>query len=478
MELRDYLRLARRHWLIIVGTVVVAVGLAAAFTAQATPMYASNARVFVSTTPSSSSDAYQGSLFSEQRVSSYADMANGLELASRVIDRLDLDLSPTELSAKIDASVVPDTVLLQTTVTDASPAQAQRINKAVVQELQDFVAELETPPGKTTPLLKATVVDPPRMPESPVSPKPLRNLGLAFVLGLLLGFGLAVVRELLDNSVKRLDDVAELEDVPMLSSMPFDNDVHKHPLISTLPSHAPRVEAFRVLRTNLQFIDVDAASKAFVVTSSVPAEGKSTTAVNTALALAQAGQNVLLVDGDMRRPQIAEMLGLENSVGLTTLLVGQIHLDDALQKHSYSGLHVLTSGVLPPNPAELLQSRAMKDLLQELRHRYDVIVIDAPPLLPVTDAALLAAETDGAVLVIKHSKTTREQVAGATERLASVDAKALGVVFNMVPRRRGVTGAYGYGYGYGYGYAPDERALDRADPRRADSRGRRKRSSV
>jgi receptor protein-tyrosine kinase len=461
VELRDYLNIARRRWLAILGCTAAVLAVAAGITAQAQPQYASTAQLFVSTTPTDTTQAYQGGMFSQQRVKSYSDMVTGLELAARVIDNNDVDLAPSELSSKISAAVVPDTVLLTITVTDPSAAQARWLNEAVVDEFRKFVGEIETPPGSSTPLIKATIVDPPRLPASPVSPRPLRNLLLGGVLGLLLGFGLAMTRELLDASVKDIGDVPALADVPVLSTLALDSEVTRQPLISSLASHAPRVEAFRVLRTNLQFIDVDSKSKAFVVTSAVPGEGKSTTAVNAALALAQVGRRVLLLDSDMRRPQVARLLGLETSVGLTTLLLGTVKLDDALQTHAASGLQVLASGAIPPNPAELLQSQAMNDLLIELRARFDVIIIDAPPLLPVTDAALLASKTDGAIIVTRHSKTTRDQLTTAVDRLTSVDAHVLGLVFNMVPVKRS-SGAYGYGYGY----APHEQGGEQSRWRR------------
>jgi capsular exopolysaccharide synthesis family protein len=172
-----------------------------------------------------------------------------------------------------------------------------------------------------------------------------------------------------------------------------------------------------------------------------------------AITMAQAGQKVLLVEGDLRRPKIADNLQLETAVGLTTVLVGRIELEDAIQEHAVPNLSVLTSGAIPPNPSELLQSQSMKDVLSHLRKEYDVIVIDAPPLLPVTDAALIAAQSDGALVVVRHSKTTKDQLRHAVERLEAVDARALGVVLNMVPQRR-ASDSY-YGYGYGYGYAPE-----------------------
>ena len=452
MELRDYLKVVRRRWRVIVASLIVVVAIASLVTLKTTPQYESRSRIFVSTTDQTASEAFQGGNFAIQRVSSYADLTKGQELSSRVIHDLHLKIAPAELAGKIQTTVVPDTVILEIAVTDPDPAQAQRISQAVAIELRDFVSELETPPGKSNAPIKATIVDSANLPTSPVSPKPVRNLGLALVLGLLLGIGLAVVRELLDTSVKGNDDIGQVTDAPVLGGIPFDQQAPRQPLLTDLSPHSPRVEAFRILRTNLQFVDLDRSKKVFVVTSSVPGEGKTSTASNTALALQTAGQRTLIIDGDLRRPQLARLFDLEGSVGLTSVLLGRIDLDEAVQVHGESGLTVLTSGTLPPNPAELLQSSAMHKLLDEARMSYDVIVIDAPPLLPVTDAALIAAMADGAVLVVRQGKTTRDQLATSMSRLQAVGARALGVTLNMIVTR----GRKGYGYGYGYGYAPTD----------------------
>lgn len=468
MELRDYLRIARRRWVLIVASVVVAVAVAALVTFQMTPQYASSARLFVSTSTSDSGEAYQGSLFSAQRVQSYADLATGEELARRVIEANDLQMEPGDLAEQIDTTVVPETVLLEVTVTDPSPQRARALAQSVAQELTVFVSELERPEGRDNAPIKATIVDPASVPESPVSPQPVRNLGLAFVLGLLLGLGLAVLRELLDTTVKTQEDVVETAGAPVMGTISFDTAAVKKPLVTELSSHAPRVEAFRVLRTNLQFVNVDGDSKVFVVTSSVPEEGKTTTATNLAITLAQAGQRVLLLEADLRRPRIGDNLQLETVVGLTTVLVGRIGLEDAMQETAVPNLSVLTSGAIPPNPAELIQSHAMQDVLDQARKMYDVIIVDAPPLLPVTDAALLTAQSDGALLVVRHGRTTKEQLRHSVERLEAVEGRVLGVVINMVPHRRG--GGYGDGYGYSYGYAPrpGRRSRDESVPEDGD----------
>lgn len=450
MELRDYLRIARRRWMTIVIVTLLAIGGTALFTLRVTPQYASSARLFISTPESNTDQAYSGGLFSQARVTSYADLLTGEEISRRVVERLNLDESPRDLAEQITAVAKPETVVLSITVTDSGPERAQLLAQTISEEFVRYVKELETPDGQTAAPVKASIVDRATSPDEPVSPKPARNLALAALLGLLVGAGVAVLREALDTSISTPDDLANAAGgAPLLGSINFDKDAPTRPLITDLNTHAPRVESFRVLRTNLQFINVDSESKVFVVTSSVPEEGKSTTVVNLALTLSHAGEKVVVVEADLRRPKAAEYLKLEGAVGVTTILTGRVDIDEALQPAPW-GLKVIAAGSIPPNPSELLQTTAMKKLLKELRERFDIVIIDAPPLLPVTDAAILAAESDGAILISRHGKTTRDQVAVAIGRLESVDARLVGTVANWTPARRNA-----YGYSYSYGYAPE-----------------------
>lgn len=451
MDLRDYLNALRKGWWIVIACIAVTLAVAAVITVRTPKQYASTVTFFVTTSTSGTvTDAYQGGLFSQQRVKSYADLLTSERLAKQVIASQSLDLTPDQVSARITAAVQPDTVLLEATITDTSRVRAQQIAQGVTTDFATLVQTLETPPDAKTATVKVEVVAGPNLQSAPVSPKPLRDLGLAGVLGLLAGVGLALLRERLDTSVKTLEQLQELTGSPSLSAIAFDQAARKSPLLLDRTSHSPRSEALRQLRTNLQFVDIDHPPRVVVVTSALPDEGKSSTATNLAITLAESETTVLLLEGDLRRPRAAEYLGLEGAIGLTNVLVGQVELDDALQSWGDGGLSVLPSGSIPPNPSELLASGGMERLLVQLRDRFDVVVIDSPPLLPVTDAAVLAVRSDGALLVVRHGSTTTDQVGAAVAALRAVDARLIGTVFTMVPPRSAQ--AYGYGYGSSYSY--------------------------
>lgn len=444
--------MAQRRWLTIVVSVLVTVAAAGALTFTQTPQYQSTARVFISTDSTNATEAFYASGFTTQRVKSYAQLATSRELMQRVISELNLNLTPAQLAAKVTAAVSTETVIIVIAVTDPDPALAQQIAKAEAEAFTEYLAELETPPGESTSPTKATVVDPASYNAQPVSPRTVLNLVVAFMIGLLLGVSVAVIRDILDNTVTSAEGIRSAIDAPILASIAYDNDVPKHPLLTEAGSHAPRVESFRLLRTNLQFLNLDTRPKSLVITSAVPGEGKTSTAINLAIALAQTGQRVLVIDGDLRRPRAASVLGLERSVGLTTVLVGRSDLHESIQKHAASGVYFLASGPIPPNPTEVLQSKAAQGLFDQLHQMFDMVIIDAPPLLPVSDAAIIARDVDGAILVVRHGKTTTDQLEQARLRLQQIDANLFGVAVNMTPRRG--SGGYGYQYAYGYSYEP------------------------
>lgn len=466
MELRKYVRIFRKRWRLVVVCPLIASLVAAIVVIRSTPQYQSTVRFFIST-PASAGEvgvAYTGGLFSQQRVKSYQDLVAGPRVASAVLT----EVGPDGGLGSIAAVGHPDTVLLSATVTHPSPARARAIAAALGRVFPRFVDTLETPDGGGAATIRAIVVADPVLPEKPVSPRPLRTILLAICVGSMAGVALALGREALDTTIKTPEDVRELSGLATLGAISFDARAARRPLVVHDDPHSPRAEAFRQLRTNLQFVSVDRPLRSIVFTSPLPGEGKSTSACNLAITLAQAGIRVLLVEADLRRPKTSEYLGLESAVGLTSVLIGKVSLDDALQNWGEDGLTVLASGPLPPNPSELLASDGMHDLIDELERRFTVVIIDAPPLLPVTDAAVLATLTSGAVLCLRASRVRRDQAVRAVESLHAVDAEVLGAVLTMVPRR-GPDAYYSYAYGVKPRRAERPRKIFARDDARAAS---------
>lgn len=447
MELRAFLSALRRSWWLAVGGLLVGASAGLALSALKTPVYVAHTQLFVSATePASTSEAYQGSQFSQQRAASYARLLRGEELAGRLIERLELPLSAGELTSFIDAAVVPETVLLEIAVTDTSPERAQRIAGAIGDEFPDLVSELETPAGGGVSPVKVTVTERPGLPESPSSPIPERNVALGGLLGLVLGIGLAVARDRLDRSVTSPEEAGELAGVPVIGTVIQDEALSSRHVIDPKSRAA---EDYRQLRTNLQFLNVDAPPKIIMVSSAMPAEGKTTAAINLALALAEAGREVVLVDADLRRPRVTNYLGMVGGVGLTNVLAGTAEAAEVMQPYAGTGLMVIGSGPKPPNPSELLTSKQMSGIIGELREKFEFVLVDAPPLLPVADATGLAVMADGVLLSVRYGRSRKDQLRQAADMLQRVGARTLGLILNIVPLKSDAAGAYGYGYSYG-----------------------------
>ncbi len=339
------------------------------------------------------------------------------------------------------------------------------------------VADLESVSDSSPSPVKVSIVSAPSTPTVPVSPRPVRNIALGLVLGLLVGFGLALLRDLLDTTVKGEADLPQVTDAPVVGGIPFETDAAKHPLVVQAVPHGLRAEGFRTLRTNLQFIDATTHPRSIVFTSSIAGEGKSTMAANLAMTMAAAGSRVCLIEADLRRPKLLDYLGLDGSVGLTDVLIGQIEVKAALQHFGKGDLWVLGSGPIPPNPSELLGSVLMQRALRELESRFDIVLIDAPPLLPVTDAAVLSTVAGGTVVVVGVGMVDRDHLTKALQSLESVKANLLGLVLNRIPTK----GADAYHYYEGYAsQTPRERAKERAkdEARNGAGRGSRKRLAM
>lgn len=445
MTLQDYWQILRRSWALILATTLVGALAAFGMSKTQTPLYQAQAGLFISVQSTASEIAYSGGYYVQDRVKSYVEVVDSPGVLDPVIDELGLDTTASGLAGQISAFSPPETVLVSVTAVDTSAEQATLLANAAAASFAKEIQRLEITESGTKPV-KASIIKPAEVPGAPISPRTTTNVILGALLGLMVGVGIAILRQLLDTSVKSVDGLEAAADATCLGVVTFDPDAATKPLVTLRGS--PRSEAFRSLRTNLQYVDVDNPPKVVVVTSSIPGEGKSTTACNLAITLALAGSKVLFLEGDLRRPKAADYLGVDGSVGLTDVLIGEAELTDTIINWRRDLLDFLPAGAIPPNPSELLASQHMSDLLTRLRDTYDVVVIDAPPLLPVTDAAILTTIADGAILVVRHGVTRGEQVEEAADAVRQVSGRILGTVLNFAPTRR----RRGYGYSQGYAY--------------------------
>jgi capsular exopolysaccharide synthesis family protein len=443
MDIRDYLRVLRASWVLVLAGLILGGGLATGLSALMTPQYTATTQLFVTITGSDDiATAVQGNYYAEGKVASYAKLLRSKQLVTNVIGEAGLDLTPQTLIDRLSVEVVPDTTILDISVTDTSAERATAIAGTVAREFRAMVQELETPDGETKSPVRVTVIAAPELPQEPSSPALVPNALLGAVVGLFLAAVVAVVRDLLDTTVKDDDAAAALAGAPVIGHLPSAAE-----LSGVQPpepqSTSAAAEAIRHVRANLAFVDVDNPPRTILVTSSVPGEGKTTLAVNLAVALAEAGNTVTLVEADLRRPRAARYLGLVSGVGLTSVLTGAASIDDVIQPVRNGALQVLAAGPLPPNPSELLSSAAMSVLIDELSRSRDIVVIDAPPLLPVADAAALAGLVDGVLLAAQWGSVDTHELERSGAMLSRLGAKLLGVVMTQVPGRSAAV-AYGY----------------------------------
>lgn len=535
LDLRVYIDLLRRRWLVIAITLALVVVAALAFTFQATPMYRATSDILIEQTTNSviiqgqqtNVQQAERGLNNEERVFespkvkaaveevydgplnvgrvkastssgqsdvlstsvTAADPDDAVELLDiyvetfievRRTDRLEqilaisnqIESQISALNEQIDEIRAPLTEVENQLAADPEneslQAQQEELEASLSGQLEpllrqraNFQAQVEEL-GVTQDILElgnVTVLGNAEASNSPVSPKPARNLAVAVVVGLILGVGLAFARDALDNRIRGTSDVEELTGRPTLAIVPAHDKAKVPTFVSTRDdAQGVHAEAYRALRTAIRFAGIDDPIKVIQVTSPNQGEGKTTTAANLAVAFAQAGQRVLLVCCDLRRPTVHERFHAAREPGFTDVLVGDVQPADVLNRTVDPPVAVLTAGAPTPNPSELLSTDRAEAVIRTAGERFDIVVLDSPPVLPVTDAVIVSNLVDAVVLVADARSTTRDRLASAVRTLDQAQAPLLGVVLNGV--RKQIDGV-DYGYGYGYAEAPPKQRRGR-----------------
>ncbi|MCA1305504.1 polysaccharide biosynthesis tyrosine autokinase [Microbacterium esteraromaticum] len=481
MELRDYLRVVRAHWLGMVLIVAAALLTTFGWALLQPKVYTADATAIVQakTVADDLGSQSVGNTIANQKVKTYVELGSSRAVAEIVIDELGLDRSPSALVGDVSVSNPLNTTSLRVSAEASSPQAARDIAEAWVRGMAAVVNELETSNATTTGAVYLSPVDSARLPESPSSPNMRLVLAIGGFAGIVLAVGYGLLRHTLDRRIRSVDAVERETGVAVVGTVPeektFTVDNRLIPFDGGNSSGSANAhlfsiaEAMRELRTNIQYMDVDNPPRVMVVTSPLPGDGKSTTASNLAITLASSGQRVALIDGDLRRPMIDTIFGLPRGAGLSDVLAGRADLADVAHRVGAHGrLLVIGAGKIPPNPSEVLGSQRMKDLLDAIAAEA-IVIIDAPPLIPVTDASVLAHRADGAIVVSTIGKTTYEVLGKALGNLERAGARALGIVLNRVPKRGAGAAYYGYQYHGDYYRAPDETLASDEAPASAES---------
>ena len=456
MEIKEYLRIFSRYWWVIVVLAVIGGAIGWATWQFGTREYQSTATLFVATQNGTTvTEAYQNNLFSTDRANSYASLATSEQVAARAVDQLKGSITPEELKSKITAVAAPKTVLFNVAVTDADPAMAQTYANAVTDQLVGLISELETSRRGGTPAAGAVVVDEADYPVKPVGMSWPVRVGLGVAGGLLLGILAAVLVGALDRRVRGREPVADSTDAAVIGGLPADPSRAKVGVVD-LDRDGLYAERLRELRTNLRFArltDGPEPPKVIAVTSPSAGEGRTTLAIDLVAALAEAGRSVVLVDGDFRGSTLADRLPLEGPMkeaaatrGLSTTIAGETTAVEAIISDVPVGHHrvsFLPAGPIPSRPGELWASDRASDLLDELGDSFDYVVVDTPPLEQYNDGALVAALSDGALLLARIRRTTSAKLRRAVQTLHAANAILIGTVATFEPghRRRLNSGA-------------------------------------
>lgn len=431
---RNFGQVLVKYWRSVVVIALVGLLLGVVLGTQTTTQYDSTTTLYISIRASSggaTGDLLQGSNFAQAAMPSYTDVVTTILVLQRVADELEIEVSPAELRTMLNVVSPSESVLLEITATHEDPHVAMHVADTTGAVFTNVVEnDLEVSNSDHSSPIHVRTVDPASVPAQPASSPVIRNGIIGGFLGIFVGLGLAALREQFDTRVHSAKDLERATSLPVLGRIPEEEKIKQHPLIVHPGALAGRAEAFRMLRTNLQFLCTPDQPETLVVTSAMPGAGKTHVIANLAIALDESGARVTLIDADLRNPRIANVMGIEGSAGLSDVLIDRVELSEVLQPWGLQNLQVLPAGQIPPNPSELLGSLAMRNLLSELEAVSDYVLVDTPPVLPVTDAAVASTFASGTLLVVALNQSKGREVFQALESLKTVDSRFLGFVTN------------------------------------------------
>jgi receptor protein-tyrosine kinase len=431
------------------------------------PVYEAHVSLYVRPAqPLSSTDPTVAAITADQVLRTYAALMTQRPILEAVNSQLNLGMRPEDLAKKIKVTPSTNTLILDVAVQDTNPTVARDIANQAVADLIDEVKQIQTQESQLSNSRTGdnlVVTAPAVVPDKPVLPNKVLNIAIAFAAGLLVALGIAFLLDYLDQSIKGDEElIGRLGLIPLghIAYVPAGK-VKRSELVALDPQ-SPSSEAFKALRTSVLFATIDQERKAIVITSPEPGEGKSRTAANLAIALAQASYKTLLIDADFRRPSQHRLFGHVRNVGLSNLIIQDASESEAIrQVDAVPNLWLLPSGPTPPNPSELLGSGRMRELMSKLWNQFSYVIIDTPPVNAVTDASILAASANATIVVIEQGRTTFPALKHTREMLDRVNARTIGAVLNKV---RATGGSYYYSYG---NYAPSSNGRPKSGDREA-----------
>jgi len=429
--LRRLVGLLRKYWFVILALAVIGGGAAFVAASLQKPQFQSTASLYFALNQgTSASDLNQGSAYTQNQMLSFAQLAVSSRVLEPVIDDLKLDISPHDLARSIQISNPQSTVILRVTASSTDPERAAAIANAVADELSAVVLEVAPTGADGKPNISAQTIDDAVVPQFQSSPNKTRDALLGAIVGGVFGIAFALMAGILDTRVRNEEILGAVSGTAVLGSIPRSAPLSRSAIAVAKEPMGVTAEEFRRVRSALTYANVDSQLRTLLVTSASPSEGKSTVAANLAYTLADLRHSVLLIDADLRRPRVHEVAGIDGSVGLTTVLLNEATFEDAKYSVPGSTLDILSSGGIAPNPAEILTSEAMSQLIAAASKHYDFVVVDSPPILIVADASLLAPMVDGVIMVVDAIKTRRAALVKAIRELEAAGARILGAVLN------------------------------------------------